>query len=108
MKNIVIGKANKNPKMIDFYLECGGESYYIFTRRYRATLFSFFKNGIHINKLFDLGKAHGNKVIINTMIQLKGMLKYIEEENNLQILCKKNNIRQFKRREKLYDSDLAA
>lgn len=100
MKNIVIGKVNKNPGMIDFYVECGGESYYVFTRKYRASLFRFFKNGVRMDKLFDLGKAHGNKVIINTMIQLKGMIKCVEQENKLQLLSPKSSRRQLSHKDR--------
>lgn len=83
---IITGKFNPRSETLDFYAECNGEHYYIFTRKYRISLFNYFRNGVSIYKLFDFSRAHGNEVIINTLVQLKSALKYIEKEHDIQLL----------------------
>jgi hypothetical protein len=44
-------------------------------------------------------------VIINTLVQLKGALKYIEKENDLRIFCGKHDSSLSYRTRKYYDCD---
>lgn len=76
---------NPAARTLDFYMESKGGSYYIFTRKYRRTLFNYFKNGVSIHTVFELKRAHGNDIVINTICQLKSALRYIEKENEIQI-----------------------
>lgn len=109
MKNIIITcRINPTYMALDFYTECKGESYYIFTRKYRKSLFNYFKNGISIHRLFELKKAHGNDIIINTINQLKGALRYLEKENDVQIFNTRHDSSLSYRRRKEYDCYLAA
>lgn len=109
MKNtIIICNANSSSETLDFFSECGGERHYIFTRKYRKSLYNYFRNGVSIYKLFDYSKTHGNEIIIHTISQLKSALRYLEKEYGVQVLGNKQNSKRSYRRRKECRLDLAA
>ena len=109
MKNTTIKcRIDSKSGNLDFYAECSGESRYIFTRKFRKTLFGYFKNGVSVYKLFELGRAHGNEVVINTTLQLREALKYLEKEYGIQIFDNRRDSSISYRRRKEYSPDLAA
>ncbi len=77
---IITGRFNPGSEALDFYSEYNGEHYYIFTRKHKVPLFNHFRKGVSIHKRHDFSKAHGNEVIINTLVKMKSALKHIEKE----------------------------
>lgn len=87
MKNVkIIGTLNERSNLIDFFAEDEQESVYIFSRKYRTNLFNYFRKGISTRKLYDFTKTHRSSVVINTMLQLRTHLRFIEKEYGVAIL----------------------
>lgn len=92
MKNAkIFGTLNDRNNLIDFYAEDGQEKVYIFSRKYRHSLYDFFRNGISTRNLFDFTKTHRNDVVINTILQLRTHLRYIEKEYGVVIFEKRGD-----------------
>lgn len=90
MKNVkIIGTLNERSNLIDFFAEDEQESVYIFSRKYRTNLFNYFRKGISTRKLYDFTKTHRSSVVINTMLQLRTHLRFIEKEYGVAILEKR-------------------
>lgn len=90
MKNVkIIGTLNERCNLIDFYAEDGQERVYIFSRKYRTNLFNYFRKGISTRNLYDFTKTRRSSVVINTMLQLRTHLRYIEKEYGVAILEKR-------------------
>ena len=76
---------NEHSGQLDFYAENNRESYYIFSRKFRVTLYDYFKAGVSMNKLFDFSRTHRNPIVANTIDHMRSFLKYIEKENDIQL-----------------------
>ena len=103
MKNntYIIGNYNRNNNQIEFYAVQNGSRYYIFSRKYKQSLYEYFKNGIAMRNLFSDSRAKRNISIANILEQLRSHLKYVEKENDIilmdgwkhsKIPCKHNTI----------------
>lgn len=90
MKNVkIIGTLNERSNLIDFFAEDEQESVYIFSRKYRTNLFNYFRKGISTRKLYDFTKTRRSSVVINTILQLRTHLRFIEKEYGVEILEKR-------------------
>lgn len=109
MKNMTVNcRINPTSRTLDFYAGCSGESRYIFTRKYRRSLFEYFKNGVSVYKLFDLSRAHDNEIVINTILQMREALKYLEKETGIKIFEHRCDRRCSYKRRREHEFDFAA
>ena len=96
-------------KVLDFFAEDEQERVYIFSRKYRTNLFNYFRKGISTRNLYDFTKTRRSSVVINTILQLRTHLRFIEKEYGVEILEKrgenkkpKYNRRHINNRSKIY------
>ena len=74
--------------MHSFYLNHDGMDYFLFCQNYRKGVNDYYKNGVRFEEARDYSKAHHDTAIIRTMDKIPMYIKYIEEENNIQVMDK--------------------
>ena len=69
-----------------FYLIVDGREYYLFRQAYRRGVHTYFSNGIRLDEVYDISKAHRDDAIIRTLCKLPNHIKYVEQEYGIAIL----------------------
>ena len=81
---IVCRDASQKGK-INFYMVSGGRSYYLFTQKFRHSIWEFFRNGVRFEKALDYGKAKHDAAIINVMQRIRRHINYMMRTENVEI-----------------------
>lgn len=89
----IIGKLNIEHNCIDFYANAGNEEIYIFTRKYKKSLYSYFCNGVPMRDLFDYSKVRRNKAATKTLDQLRTYLRFVEKEYSVKLFNEKSTMK---------------
>ena len=72
---------------IAFFLEANGKEYYLCAGRYYQSVWNYFVGGVSIDRIFSNGGKHSH-AIRHVKQKLPTYIKYVEGENDLQILDK--------------------
>lgn len=77
---------NSNTKgLIDFYMLVDGQSYYLFSQKFRHGIWNFFKNGVRFETVLNYSKAKHDTSIINVMQRLRRHVTYLQKTENMMI-----------------------
>ena len=71
-----------------FYLNAGGEEYYLFRQNFRRSVSEYYRYGVMLDGALDKSKAKGNAALMHTMEKLPMYLRYIEREYDIRVLDK--------------------
>lgn len=85
--------------LLDFYVTCNGNSYYLFQQKYRKGVYRYYCNGIILNNAIKFSKSHYDTAIMKVMEKIPSYICYIEKEYNVSIMNKtiyKQNFRYLK------------
>ena len=75
-------------RRLNFYVEAGRESHYLFSQSFTKDVYEFYKNGVSLDKPFKHSLANRNKSILKVFDKLPSYIRYIEQEYGLTILHK--------------------
>ena len=75
-------------RRLNFYVEAGRESHYLFSQSFTKDVYEFYKNGVSLDKPFNHSLANRNKSILKVFDKLPSYIRYIEQEYGLTILHK--------------------
>ena len=75
-------------RRLNFYVEAGRESHYLFSQSFTKDVYEFYKNGVSLDKPFNHSLANRNKSILKVFDKLPAYIRYIEQEYGLTILHK--------------------
>lgn len=73
---------------LNFYVEAGRESHYLFSQHFNKEVNEIFKSGVSLDKPFNHSLANRNKSILKVFDKLPSYIRYIEQEYGLTILHK--------------------
>jgi len=88
MKNIIYCKDSNTKGVIDFYITSGRDDIYLFSQKYRHSIYNYYNKGILLKNAFDYKKVHGDRAIMNVMKKLPSMINYIEKTYSIAIMNK--------------------
>lgn len=77
-----------NQKVHEFYLSVSGNTYYLFSQKYRKSVHKYYRDGVHLKDAIDFSKSHRDNAIVHTMQKLPMYIRYAEKENGIAILNK--------------------
>ena len=86
MKNIIYCKDSNTKGIIDFYITSGSDDIYLFSQKYRHSIYNHYRKGIMLKKAFDYKRVHGDRAIMNVMKRLPSSISYIEKTYNISIM----------------------
>lgn len=76
----------------NFYVEHNGKQYYLFTQDYHRGVNIYFSSGVSLRKALNV-RATKDHCIRHTIEKLTPYIKYVEEENEIRILERKERDR---------------
>ena len=88
MKNIIYCKNSATKGIIDFYITSGRDDIYLFSQKYRHSIYDHYNRGVLLKNAFDYKKVHGDRAIMNVMKRLPSTISYIEKTHNIAIMNK--------------------
>ena len=71
-----------------FYLHTRGNTYYLFSQKYRKSVHLFYNDSVWLNDALDFGKSHRDNAIVRTMRKLPLYIRYVEKANGIAVLNK--------------------
>ena len=81
----IICRNSSKKGIINFYMLNGGRSCYLFSQKFRHSIWEFFKNGDRFEKALDYGKAKHDVAIINVMKRIRRHISYMMRTENVEI-----------------------
>ena len=89
MKTSYIFCKDSNSKgMIDFYITSENNNIYMFSQKYRHSIYNYYKNGVLLKDAFNYKKVHNDRAIMNVMKRITPSISYIEKAYNVSIMNK--------------------
>lgn len=89
MSNNIIYCRDSNVKgVIDFYITSGNENIYMFSQKFRHSIYGHYNKGVLLKDAFNYKKAHRDKAIMNVMKRLPSAINYIEKTYSIAIMDK--------------------
>lgn len=88
MKNVIYCKDSNTKGIIDFYITSGGENIYLFSQKFRHSIYDHYNKGILLKDAFDYKKIHRNRAIMNVMKRLPATINYVEKTYNIALMNK--------------------
>ena len=78
----------KNPRkgVHSFYITVAGEEYFLFNQKFHFGVEKFFRNGVWLEEVFNLEKAHRDTAILRTCLKLPNYIRYAESEFGIAVL----------------------
>nr|WP_298569741.1 hypothetical protein [uncultured Mogibacterium sp.] len=92
-KNYPMINCKKGYDTLMFFVNCGGEEYYLFSQKYRMSVYRYFKDGVSYRQAQKYDQA---VPVQKTMSRIPMAIREVEQIYNLEILDrtkKKNNRR---------------
>lgn len=92
----------------NFYITYEGRRYYLFTQNYHRGVNVLFETGVSLSNAMNAKTAKGDYCIMKTMSKFRSYIRYVERENNIQILKatkEKNEIRKHRKEERININD---
>ena len=71
---------------LNFYLKTGRNEFYLFSQKYRATIYEYYCHYRTLEEALDHGRATRSRILLHVMSKLPRYIKYVEEEENFQVL----------------------
>ena len=71
---------------LGFYLSCRDWSYYLFSQAYDPSVYSYFGNGVSIDRSIDASRCKRNHAVLQAMRKLPAHIRYIEKEYGIVVL----------------------
>lgn len=84
----IVCKDSNTQGIINFYVEDGNHSYFLFQQKFRHSTYRFYKNGVPVSQAFSHRKTHDDKAIANVIKRLPAQIAYAEKEYGIAILNK--------------------
>lgn len=81
----IVCQNSSQKGIINFYMLRGECSYYLFSQKYRHSIWDFFRNGVLFEKALDYGKAKHDVAIINVMQRIRRHISYMLRTENVEI-----------------------
>lgn len=80
---------------LSFYLNHMGVDYFLFYQHFKSGTNDYYKNGVSLDEAINYSRGQRNRAVFKTMDKIPMYIKYIEKENNIQVLnkTKAKNIR---------------
>ena len=69
-----------------FFVEAHGETHYLFSQAFRASVKAYYENGVWLDFALDFSRAGRNTAVLNTMRKLPGYIKYVEKLYDISLL----------------------
>lgn len=80
MKKVYIVCKDSNIKgTLNFYLCIGNEEVFLFSQKFRHSVYNYYRTGTDLSSALDFKKAHHDKAIINVMRKLPANISYVEK-----------------------------
>lgn len=95
MKPYIICKKNRTGNL-DFYMNGGNRSYYLFCQKYRKSTYEFCSKGLPLDDALNFSRAKGDKDVLHLIERLPSIIRYVEQEEDISVLkstMKKNNLK---------------
>jgi len=86
MKNVIFCKDSKTWGVIDFYITFENEHIYLFSQKFRHSVFNHYNKGVLLKEAFDYKRIHGDRAIMNVMKRLPATIEYIEKTYNIALM----------------------
>lgn len=84
----MIRSENRTYGKDDFYLEYGGEKYWLFSQNHKAGVSRHFEKGLPVSEALSYRKANDDASVIKTITKLPMYIKYVEKEYGIAVLEK--------------------
>jgi len=89
MKNMyIICRDSATKGIINFFLEDGNRSYFLFQQKFRHSSYNFYKNGVPVRQAFSYKKTHRDTAIQKVISRLPMAIAYTEKEYDIAVLNK--------------------
>lgn len=87
-KSVIYCKDSNNKGIIDFYITYGNENIYLFSQKFRHSVYDHYNRGVLLKDAFNYKKVHRDRAIMNVMKRLPLIINYIEKTYNIMIMNK--------------------
>ena len=84
---ITCTRSQRNGELM-FYAVSGEERYYLFSGKFRTSVYDYYKNGVDVSRALDHSRARRNTALINVMDRMIPMIRYAEKYYSVTILDK--------------------
>ncbi len=91
MDSIISCRINRQGNH-NFYIEHNGKQYYLFTQEYHRGVNIYFSSGVSLRRTLNIRTAKDH-CVQHTIEKLTPYIKYVEEENEIRILERKEHDR---------------
>lgn len=79
----IICRNSGQKGMINFFMLNSGRSYYLFSQKFRHSIWEFFRNGVRFETALNFGKAKHDAAIINVMQRIRRHINYMMKTENV-------------------------
>lgn len=87
-KSVIYCKDSNNKGIIDFYITSENENIYLFSQKFRHSIYDHYNRGVLLKDAFDYKKVHRDRAIMNVMKRLLPTINYIKKTYNIAIMNK--------------------
>lgn len=76
----IVAKRNSDREKLDAFVKNGKEEHYLFTYKFKTSIFNRFKDVVAVNDLFVRKAANGNYAVAKFIQRVLPLLRYFEKE----------------------------
>ena len=87
-KNIIFCKDSNTHGILDFYLSKGNDSIYLFSQKFRHSIYDHYRRGLFLDDALSYKKAHKDRAIMNVIKRLHTNISYIEKTYGIIVMNK--------------------
>ena len=87
-KSMIFCKDSCTHGVLDFYLSKGNDSIYLFSQKFRHSIYEHYRRGMLLDEALSYKKAHKDKAIMNVIKRLPSSISYIEKNYDIIVMNK--------------------
>ncbi|MBR6983956.1 MAG: hypothetical protein IKH75_10615 [Ruminococcus sp.] len=87
-KSMIICKDSHTHGILDFYLSKGNDMIYLFSQKFRHSIYNHYHRGLLLDEALSYKKAHKDKAIMNVIKRLHSNIGYIEKTYGIIVMNK--------------------
>lgn len=85
-KSMIFCKDSNTFGILDFYLVNGNDTIYLFSQKFRHSIYKHYHHGLLLDEALSYKKAHNDKAIMNVIKRLPAQINYIEKNYNIVVM----------------------